>query len=75
MTLQERLAALYRFRRWPRPAAAGPESAALEESLPALLEMAGLPPRADFTARLEAQFSPGRSSVLLGLRERSKPAK
>ena len=74
MTLQERLAALYRFRLWPRPTA-GLDAAAPEESLPALLERAGLPARADFTARLEAQFSPGLSSVLLGLQERSKPAK
>jgi len=79
-TLQERLAELYRFRRWPGPPvlpdANGPaaaESTAAEPTAPESPEIAGPGALPDLTARLESQFSPGLSSGLLGNRDRSKP--
>ena len=61
-TLRRRLSELYGFYRWPRPMPAASESAASEESVPPQPGTAGVETRADFTDRLEAQFSPGLSS-------------
>jgi hypothetical protein len=75
-TLRRRLSELYGFRRWQRPPASD-LSAAPEKSFPAepaaAAEATGLEAGVDFTARLETQFCPGLSSVLLGLAPRKKP--
>lgn len=75
-TLRRRLSELYGFYRWPRPVPPAPEDAAPESTstesatfeqcvVPQPPESAAPAIRGDFTARLEAQFSPGLSSGLL----------
>ena len=71
-TLRRRLSELYGFRRWPQ-AVAVPEGSAPEESLSALPEFTPTEASPDFTSRVETQFAPGLSSVLLGVHGRNQP--
>ena len=72
--LRKRLSELYLFRHWQLRPAAVPEAVAAEAATPSLLHAQHQAAPIDLTAWVEAQFSPGFSSVQLGLAAPKKPA-
>lgn len=79
--LRQRLAELYAFRRWrpqPRPggedAASGEAAVSAEGQRPRLLDVIEAGGQTDVTSRVEGEFSPGLSSILLALSTAKKPA-
>jgi Domain of unknown function (DUF4912) len=73
--LRQKLGELYGLRRWhapPRPALA---AVSVEAQRPHLLDTIEAGVDIDFTTRVESEFSPGLSSVLLGVSSAKKPVR